>query len=224
MGIGLKSYGAFLSLALCLFALDFAAAQYSGGISAGVPDPKILNLHEKVDDLFTRGETSRAYFIYRNELVPLGDKYAQYMVGYMHLTGLEVDQDRVAAMAWYRLAAERGTPEFVELRDRLFAELTDEQRRDADRLYRELHLEYCDLAILLASIKRLHAEAIAARTQLSFHGPGGNHDDQLRRQLTSQLKTLKKLGRFRGMETNPGKVSIEQIEQLVAQRIAETLD
>ncbi len=178
--VELKASFAFLSLVLCILAPDTAAAQSSRGISAGVPDPKVLNLHQKVDDLFKQGEVGRAYFIYRNELVPLGDKYAQYMVGYMHLTGLAVDQDRVAASAWYRLAAERGTPEFVALRDRLLGELTDEQRRDSDRLYRELHVKYCDLAILLASIKRLHAEAIGAREGVSFDRTRPDYDNRLR--------------------------------------------
>lgn len=215
---------ALLALALCFSIPDTAPARSNNGISAGVPDPRILNLHAKADDLFERGEVGRAFFIYRNELVPLGDKYAQYMVGYMHLTGLATRQDRVAASAWYRLAAERGTPEFVALRDRLLAELTDEQRQGSDSLYRELHLEYCDLVILLTSIKRLHSAAAAARERAPNDSDRANEYDQVHRELTRQLQTLKKLGGFRGMETNPARIRIEDIERLVTRRIAETID
>ncbi len=215
---------AFLVLVLCFSIPGTAPARSNNGISAGVPDARVLNLHAKVDELFERGETGRAYFIYRNELVPLGDKYAQYMVGYMHLTGLATSRDRVAASAWYRLAAERGTPEFVALRDRLLAELTDEQRHASDSLYTELRREYCDLAILLASIKQLYAEAIAARERRRNDHDGADDSDPVRRELARQLETLKKLGGFRGMETDPGRVSIDEIERLVTRRIAETAD
>lgn len=215
---------AFLVLVLCFSIPGTAPARSNNGISAGVPDSRVLNLHAKVDELFERGETGRAYFIYRNELVPLGDKYAQYMVGYMHLTGLATSRDRVAASAWYRLAAERGTPEFVALRDRLLAELTDEQRHASDSLYTELRREYCDLAILLASIKQLYAEAIAARERRRNDHDGADDSDPVRRELARQLETLKKLGGFRGMETDPGRVSIDEIERLVTRRIAETAD
>ena len=36
-------------------------------------------------------------FIYREELAPLGDKYAQYMIGYMHEHGKGVDKDPAVA-------------------------------------------------------------------------------------------------------------------------------
>ncbi len=55
-------------------------------------------MQRKVDQLFERGDYERAYFIYRNELAPAGDKYAQYMVGFMHLTGMGIDEDPVAAV------------------------------------------------------------------------------------------------------------------------------
>ena len=51
------------------------------------PDRRTLKTQEIVDVLFEKGEYERALFIYHKELAPLGDKYAQYMVGYMHLAG-----------------------------------------------------------------------------------------------------------------------------------------
>ena len=56
-------------------------AQRSAGLSTDAPDSRTLGLQRKVDELYERGEFDRAYFIYRNDLAPVGDKYAQYMVG-----------------------------------------------------------------------------------------------------------------------------------------------
>ncbi len=113
-------------------------AQQSAGLSTGFADSRTLRVQRKVDDLFERGEYERAYFIYRNELVPLGDKYAQYMVGFMHLTGKGVTENPIAASAWYRLAAERGTPEFVAVRDFLLVGMMPEERRQSDELFLQL--------------------------------------------------------------------------------------
>ena len=214
----------FCSLMLSMSLLGTVAAQSGNGISAGVPDPGVLSLHEKVDDLFKRGEVDRAYFIYRNELVPLGDKYAQYMVGYMHHSGLAVSQDLVAASAWYRLAAERGTKEFAVLRDQLLNELTVEQRDRSNALYRELRRQYCDLAVLLTSIKRLSQEFARARKTNLRDLTGSSYDDKVRRDMRSQLKLLARLGNFEGLETSPSKVDIEEIERLVSARIDELSD
>jgi hypothetical protein len=61
-----------------------------------------------VDELYAAGNFQRALFIYEKDLAPQGDKYAQYMVGYMYLHAQGVEQDKASAFAWYRLAAERG--------------------------------------------------------------------------------------------------------------------
>ncbi|MGI9201000.1 MAG: hypothetical protein ACR2QL_08085, partial [Woeseiaceae bacterium] len=68
------------------------------------PDRRIIKTQQKVDSLFEKGDYDRAYFIYRQELAPLGDKYAQYMVGYMTIVGKGTAQDFIAGSAWYRLA------------------------------------------------------------------------------------------------------------------------
>ena len=69
-----------------------------------VVDASILRLQDKAEDLYRRGHWERAYFIYVNELAAAGDKYAQYMAGYMHLHGHGVEHDDVKASAWFRLA------------------------------------------------------------------------------------------------------------------------
>lgn len=112
------------------------------------PDRRILKTQEKVDSLFERGEYERAYFIYREELAPLGDKYAQYMVGYMNITGKGVDKNYIAGSAWYRLAAERGDAHFSRARDEVWALFNDEQRQQSDKKYGDLRLEYSDVMIV----------------------------------------------------------------------------
>jgi hypothetical protein len=116
------------------------------------PDRRILKTQEKVDSLFEKGDYERAMFIYRHELAPLGDKYAQYMIGFMYLTGKGVPQDAVQASAWYRLAAERGEDVFASARDELLMMFDQNSRPYSDSAYRELRLELSDVALLSGMI------------------------------------------------------------------------
>ena len=116
-----------LWIALLALLAYSANAQRASGLSADLPDRATFAGTNKLADLVDSAKFDRAFCIYRNELVPLGDKYAQYMVGYMLLTGLGVGEDHSAAYAWYRLAAERDTPEFVAVRNRLRRSLIDDE-------------------------------------------------------------------------------------------------
>jgi hypothetical protein len=126
-----------------------------------------LALHEKAEDLYRTGHHERAYFIYVNELAAIGDKYAQYMAGYMWLNGQGVPQDRVRASAWYRLAAERDSPEFVAVRDQLLESMDEAEREESDAVYLRLRQEYSDLVIAMAQL-RLEREQLNDR-------PTGSH-------------------------------------------------
>jgi hypothetical protein len=132
------------------------------------------------------------------------------------------------------LAAERGTPEFTQLRDQLLLELTDDERSRSDVLYRELRRQYHDLAVLLSSIKR-HKRALRNRNlrdlgqPTSTFSPRGNRMDpeyyeQLAQELEQQLRMLAELGDFPDIETDPDAVDIEEIEGLVAARIEQLSD
>ncbi len=215
------------------------SAQSTVGISVKAAVPRPLSLQIKVDRLFERAEYDRAYFIYRNELASRGDKYAQYMVGYMHLTGIGADKDLALASAWYRLSAERGTPEFVALRDQVMQELPSEQRDQSDAVYRQLRREYSDLAVLLRSIKRhvhqLQARsdagvtstpasltAVSARASVQATVPGSDYTTIIRIQLRDQLRKLATIGDFPDLETDPSKIDLDELERLVNQRIAAT--
>lgn len=116
-------------------------------------DRRTIEIQQKVDSLFEDGEYERAMIIYRNELAPLGDKYAQYMVGYMHLAGKGIEQDVSAAAAWFRLAAERRDEMFARASEQLHARLSDEDRTQANQLFVGLRRELGDAALILELVE-----------------------------------------------------------------------
>ena len=123
-------------------------AQQSGGNLNVHLHPRTLSVQAKAEELFERGDYRRAHIIYLKELAPIGDKYAQYMLGFMSLSGFGVEQDPVLASAWYQLAAERGEPEeFVQIRDELLVNFDADDRARSDDTYRTLRREYSDIAI-----------------------------------------------------------------------------
>ena len=127
-----------------------------------VLDARTIHIQKKVESLYAKGEFRRAHFIYKSELARVGDKYAQYMAGYMYLTGTGVPADQARAAAWYRLAAERGKPEYVAVRDELLASLGSEERERALAYYGELRREYSDLAVALRGVREAAAKLRAA--------------------------------------------------------------
>ncbi len=193
-----------------------------------------MAVQNKVERLFDAGEFERAFFIYRNELAPLGDKYAQYMVGFMYQTGLGVEEDSVSAAAWYQLAAERGTREFAVVRDR-FLHVMDQDDAERSRvIYRELRLRYCDLAVLLASIKR-NMEELQTRTgsrvrgqsspvvvienRKSRFGSGADYYASIREELEARLLLMKEIGGFEDLDVDSDRVNIHELERRVLSRI-----
>jgi TPR repeat protein len=137
-----------LLIILALLAPALAVAQWSE-FPTGDLDSRTMRTQAKVESLYERGDYKRAHFIYSNELAREGDKYAQYMTGYMYMMGQGVEEDPVKASAWYRIAAERRAPEFMAVRDQVLQNLNDEQRARSDELYVELRKEYSDLVIIM---------------------------------------------------------------------------
>jgi hypothetical protein len=140
----------------------------SGLAVAANPDQMVpknsetLRLHEKAEKLYRDGHWGRAHFIYVNELAAIGDKYAQYMAGYMSLAGKGTARDAIRASAWYRLAAERGSPEFAAVRDQLLAAMTESDREASDAAYLELRQQYSDLVLVLRYLRE-EREALGSR-------------------------------------------------------------
>jgi hypothetical protein len=121
----------------------------------GAPtDSRTLRIQERVEGVFSSGDYARALLIYEKELAPLGDKYAQYMVGFMHLKGKGVAENPAEALAWYRLAAERGEGPFVKARDALGESLQPAEVERADERFAELWQQYGDRRLLLDLISK----------------------------------------------------------------------
>lgn len=160
-----------LPLLLLLWAT--APAQWSE-FPSGNLDSRTTRIQEKAESLYQRGDWERAHFIYVNELAPLGDKYAQYMAGYMCQWGHGVEKDPVMASAWYRIAAERDSPEFVEVRDQMMESLGPEDRDRSDIEYIELRKKYSDLIVVMKLLSSEYAELQDAGTGSNLSGRGGS--------------------------------------------------
>ena len=120
--------------------------------------------------MYTSGDYERALLIYEKELAPIGDKYAQYMVGYMHLNAEGTAQNRAEALAWFRLAAERGEPLLGQVRDEVTAKLTPAERIAAEAIFLDLWKEMGDRALLVELIER---DMRTLRGQTGTRIPGG---------------------------------------------------
>ena len=152
-----------LLISLALLVSGSAMAQWTQPPTGG-PDSRIERIQAKAESLYERGSYKRAHFIYSNELARKGDKYAQYMTGYMYLMGHGVVEDPVIASAWYRIAAERQAPEFIAVRDQVLQTLDDEKRVRSDELYVHLRREYSDLAIVMEMLVKDLENLSRART------------------------------------------------------------
>lgn len=231
----LKHVIQFAYVVACVLLATAAYAQRSSELSADIPDARTLETQRKVESLFDNQNYDRAFFIYRNELVPVGDKYAQYMVGFMYMTGLGVEEDVVTASAWYRLAAERDTPEFVAVRDRLMRVFTDEQLRLSDARFSELRSEYSDIAVLMASIKR-DVNELQSRTGSRLRGEasplavidgrsgrvssGDGYFGTIERQIEHRLELLRDMTGSDDIAVDARNVDIRRLERIVRDAIA----
>jgi hypothetical protein len=209
-------------------------AQRSSELLADLPDTRTMAIQNKVDALFEAGKFERAFLIYRDELVPIDDKYAQYMVGYMFLMGKGTYEDPVAASAWYRLAAERKTREFVAARDQVMRSLEDDEIRRSDALYYQLRLKYSDLAVLLASIKR-NVRDLDTRTgsrvgsesspvtiidrRSGSYLSGDEYFRDIREQLEAGVLLLIEMGDFQDIDSDPNRINLHELERRVKEHL-----
>jgi hypothetical protein len=219
----------------CL-ALGVADADENGSFPNLAVDSKTLRVQNQAEEVYERTEYERAFFIYRNELVPIGDKYAQYMVGYMYLTGKGVEEDRVAGSAWYRLAAERGTKEFVAASKRMMELLDEEQTAASDRLFIELRKQYGDLILMLRALKR-EQEILRTRTGSRVGSAdtmpmtiisadrgrtttGSDYYGQIERRMKARLEYLERQTNVEISDGNINTLDLDAIELLVSQQLS----
>jgi len=224
----------FMCVAALMCVSGSGLAQRSSELSVDLPDSRTMAIQNKVERLFTAGKYERAFPIYRDELAAIGDKYAQYMVGYMYQTGLGVTEDRVLAAAWYQLAAERETREFEVVRDRLLRVMSQDDVEQSRNVYHELRVRYCDLAVLLFAIKRdwnalqdrtgtrlkssSSPVAVVANGQRRF-GSSTDYYGGIRKDLEARLNLLKEIGGFQDLEADLDRINIHELERRVLQQI-----
>jgi len=161
-----------LALIAGLFAAFFCApvqAQSYRSFPGESADQRTLQTQKRVDQLYSAGEYERALFIYERELAPRGDKYAQYMVGYMHLDTPGMPQDKATALAWYRLAAERENEVLQQARDELAADLTQAEIDASNRIFLDLLQEIGDTRLLMKLIRR-DMNTLSSRTGSHIRG------------------------------------------------------
>lgn len=144
------------------------------GFSGGDLNPHTLSIQSKAESLYQSGSWERAHLIYVNELAPIGDKYAQYMIGYMCQWGHGVKKDLIMASAWYRVAAERDAPEFVALRDQIVESLSPDERERSDIEYVALRQKYSDLVVAMTLLFEEFDELEDGITGSRLSGRGGS--------------------------------------------------
>lgn len=198
-------------------------------------DQRTLETQRQVDELFDKGNFERAYFIYRNELAPRGDKYAQYMVGYMNLHGLSVAQDRAEALAWFRLAAERGDPKLGQVRDELAGTLSADDIERSNAIFVGLLKDIGDTTLLMKLIQRDMA-TLKARTGTRITGsnlsaplkiirPSGVPEDpnfyrNVRRRLEARLNYLETKVEITDMALESEASELRRFEEQVKAELA----
>lgn len=74
------------------------------------------------------------------------DKYSQHRLSLLYWHGVGVREDRVLGYLWADIAAERGYPQFLAIRERMWRELAPAQQADVIRRGPALYAEYGDPA------------------------------------------------------------------------------
>lgn len=96
-----------------------------------------------------------------------GDKPSQLALAIMYRDGVGVATDPALAYAWCDLAAERGYPQFLFMRERIWNSLDEAGRQRAVAVGRELYAEYGDAVAkprLEARLQRGYRRATGSRT------------------------------------------------------------
>jgi hypothetical protein len=179
-----------LVFSILLLASSLAGAQSFPGQS---PDKQFIKYQQKANSLFEDGQYERAMTVYRGDLAPVGDKYAQYMIGYMYFSGSGVPQEQIIASAWYRLAAERGDESYVQVRDSLVPLLNDAQRQRSDKIFMELRSELGDAALLM-NLLREDIEFLQKRQKsdkFNIDSLGRRNHDRKRTAYTATAERMK---------------------------------
>jgi TPR repeat protein len=135
-----------------------AGAASAAEFLAPLTSSRIEDAQRQADLAFKSGQYSQARSIYLDTLAPAGDKYAQYVLGWMYFKGIGVDRDLVMGAAWLELAAERGDVQFKKVHDQVLAQVDPADREAVTQQADALRAQYGDCAVtrsLLASEQQM---------------------------------------------------------------------
>ncbi len=224
---------------LLFFALlSLSAAGYAqwSELATDEFESRTMRIQNKAEALYVSGNFERAHFIYVNELAPLGDKYAQYMSGYMFLMGRGVPEDPAQASAWYRIAAERRAPEFIVVRDDLMRTLNAEQRARSDSLYLGLRKDISDIVIVMTLLEqdldKLKVETTGSRvaggsSMVTMVDPRSGtlmtkklNRDRARRALQSRVDFITTQLDIEPLDAELSKAQVDELWERIGQHVA----
>lgn len=126
----------------------------TAGFLNGHPDLRfrLLGLEK-----YKAGDRERAFRHFQNAAY-YADKPSQAMLGEMLWNGVGNSRNRSLAYVWMDLAAERGYPGFIALRERYWDDLSQAERRSAIQLGQAIHARYGDAAALPRIATKLRRE------------------------------------------------------------------
>jgi len=97
-------------------------------------------------ELYGKNDYENAFLEFES-LAKNGSHSAQFNLGVMYYKGQSVVQDVIKGYAWMALASQAGDEQWSGMRDRIYREFTDEQKKQADRQRREIYDKYADGAL-----------------------------------------------------------------------------
>ncbi len=144
----MRCHSCFVLLALVAMP---AASQVSLNAMPGV------YYHEKANEAYEAGRYTVARERYEMS-ARWADKLSQHNLGVIHYHGQGVPADRARAWAWFRLAAERRYPAFMQKVQQVDDEMNPTERRRAEGIYQELLTEFGDAVAVPRAERRMKRE------------------------------------------------------------------
>ena len=89
------------------------------------------------------GDWAHAAKMFRNA-ARYADKYSQHRLSLLYWHGVGMRADRVEGYIWADLAAERGYPQFLAIREKMWGELTPQQQAEAVSRGKKMYAEFGD--------------------------------------------------------------------------------
>ena len=138
----------------------------AGGFLDGHPDLKFRNMGL---DAYGRKDFVEAINRFK-QAASYGDKPSQAALAGMHWEGRGTDRDRALAYAWMDLAAERGYPDFIAMREKFWGELDPTERARALEEGQAIYARYGDEVAtprLERELRRQRMQVVGSRTGFS---------------------------------------------------------